>query len=110
MSSHAAPDVTEHEGADESAHAHPTDAVYIRVAIILAVVTAIEVGLYYQEIPTFNNAALLILAVLKFAIVAGYFMHLRFDNPILRRLFITGLVLAVGCYLTYLMTLGVFIG
>jgi hypothetical protein len=36
-------------------------------------------------------------------------MHLKFDNRILRRLFVTGLVLAVAVYVAYLLTMGVFL-
>jgi cytochrome c oxidase subunit 4 len=89
---------------------HPTEAFYVKVALILAVVTGIEVGLYYtsfSEVAT--NSILLALAVIKFVMVAAYFMHLRFDNRVLRRLFIAGFVLAVGCYMGYLMTLGIFV-
>ena len=90
--------------------AHPTEAFYIKVAIILAVITAVEVGLYYTKFSeAATNGALLILAAAKFVMVAAYFMHLKFDNRILRRLFVTGFVLAVLCYVAYLVTLGVFI-
>ena len=37
--------------------------------------------------------------IVKFAIVCGYFMHLQYDNPIFRRVFVFGLVLAVVVYL-----------
>ena len=92
-------------------HGHPSDGQYIRIAVILAVVTAVEVALYYKSLPgvNLNNAALGVLAVTKFAMVAAYFMHLKFDNRILRRLFVSGLVLAVAVYIAYLLTLGVFI-
>jgi cytochrome c oxidase subunit IV len=94
---------------DTGEHAHPTEAVYIRIAVILAALTAIEVGLYYTN---FNqqatNGALLVLAATKFVMVAAYFMHLKFDNRVLRRLFVSGFVLATFCYLAYLSTLGVF--
>ena len=90
--------------------AHPTDAQYMLIALILAILTGIEVGLYYLK---FNqgvtNGILLILAGFKFVIVAAYFMHLKFDNRILRRLFTTGFVLACFCYLAYMLTLGVFV-
>ena len=90
--------------------AHPTEAKYIRVALILAVLTAIEVGLYYTKFSeAATNAALIILAAVKFFMVAAYFMHLKFDNKLLRRLFITGFVLAASVYVAYLMTLGVFL-
>ena len=90
--------------------AHPTEAFYIKVAIILAVVTGIEVGLYYTS---FNQAAtngmLMALAGIKFVMVAAYFMHLKFDNHILRRLFIAGFILAAVVYVAYLLTMGVFL-
>ncbi len=91
---------------------HPTDATYIKIAVLLAVVTGLEVGLYYVKPKghgvDVTNAFLLVMAALKFAIVALYFMHLRFDNPLLRRLFVTGLITAGVVYLSYLQTLHVF--
>ncbi|MBW3669168.1 MAG: cytochrome C oxidase subunit IV family protein [Actinobacteria bacterium] len=90
--------------------AHPTEAFYIKIALILAVVTGAEVALYYIDPPDAANISiLLVMAAVKFAMVAAYFMHLRFDSRILRRLFLSGLVLAILVYVAYLMTLGVFI-
>lgn len=90
--------------------AHPTEVFYIKIAAILAVVTLIEVGLYYTDLGVaLTNTMLLALAGLKFVMVAAYFMHLRFDSRILRRLFISGFVLAATVYIAYLLTLGVFI-
>lgn len=90
--------------------AHPTEAQYIKIAIILAIVTAVEVGLYYTRFSeALTNSVLLALAAIKFVMVAAYFMHLKFDAKILRRLFVTGFVLATFCYVAYLMTLGVFV-
>ncbi len=107
------------EGVDHSAHdeeaevehgAHPTEAKYIRVALVLAALTAIEVGLYYTKFSeAATNAALILVAAVKFIMVAAYFMHLKFDNKLLRRLFITGFVLAASVYVAYLLTLGVFL-
>ncbi len=99
---------------DEEAHnehgAHPTEALYIKVALVLAVVTAVEVGLFYTKFSqTATNAALIALAAIKFVMVAAYFMHLKFDNKLLRRLFVTGFVLAASVYIAYLLTLGVFL-
>ena len=90
--------------------AHPTEALYVKVALILAVVTAIEVGLYYTKFsPSITNFTLIALAAVKFVMVAAYFMHLKFDNKLLRRLFISGFVLAASVYVAYLVTLGVFV-
>lgn len=90
---------------------HPSEAKYIKIALILGAVTAVEVALYYWSFSneTANNFVLILLAAFKFVIVAAYFMHLKFDNRILRRLFITGFVLATFCYVAYLLTLGVFL-
>lgn len=83
---------------------HPTDKQYIMIAVILAALTAIEVGLYYFELGAVNNYVLLILAAGKFVLVGLYFMHLKFDNRLLRQLFLTGIVLAIFCYfLVFLM-------
>ena len=90
--------------------AHPDEAKYVKVALILAAVTGVEVGLYYTKFSkTTTNLALLVLAAVKFIMVAAYFMHLKFDSRILRRLFITGFVLATFCYVSYLVTLGIFV-
>lgn len=102
MTTHAAP--TAHEETVHGAgHAHPGDGQYMLVALFLAVMTAIEVGLYYTDlanrvmIPT-----LVVLMVVKFGTVALWFMHLRFDSRLFRRLFLSGLVLAVLVYLAFL--------
>ena len=80
---------------DAHADEHPDDGVYVKVAAILAAVTAVEVGLYYTDLSGIQLVALLMgLAVIKFGMVVAYFMHLRFDARLLRRLFVTGVVLA----------------
>jgi cytochrome c oxidase subunit IV len=81
-------------------HAHPSDRDYYVVAVILGVLTAIEVSTYF-----FNNLSTTVLVVwlfplmiFKFGIVCGWFMHLRYDNPLFRRVFVFGLTLAVIVY------------
>ncbi|HEX2850707.1 MAG TPA: cytochrome C oxidase subunit IV family protein [Acidimicrobiales bacterium] len=90
---------------------HPSDFTYFKVFLILFAITAVEVLLYYKSIPgvNINNTALGVLAIAKFVIVVGYFMHLKFDNRILRRLFAGGLGLALLVYIAYLLTLGIFV-
>ena len=97
----------------EAEHEHPSEAVYVKVALVLGVLTGIEVALSYVKIggsQLLTNGSLLVLATIKFATVAMYFMHLKFDNPVLRRLFVTGIVLALAVYMLYLLTLHTFIG
>jgi len=96
------------EAALEERHAHPPDSEYILIALGLAVLTAIEVGIYYLKSNYGTIVVLLVLMVLKFSIVVGWFMHLRFDSPLLRRLFVGGLILAVSVYSVVLFMFGIF--
>ena len=105
----------DHEHADmnieHAHHDHPSEMIYIKVAAFLAVMTGIEVALSYVEIggQHVTIALLLVLAAVKFFTVVAYFMHLKFDHPWFRRLFVTGLVLAILIYVVYLSTLAAFI-
>jgi cytochrome c oxidase subunit 4 len=87
-------------------HQHPTDGQYIKVAIFLAVLTAVEVGTYFIEdaSTTFLVASLFPLMIIKFVVVAGWFMHLKYDNPLFRRVFVFGLILAIAVYAGILLT------
>ena len=89
---------------------HPGPRQYVVVALVLAVLTAIEVALFYMDfVPqTVVVTSLMVLMVLKFALVALWFMHLRFDSRIFRRLFVTGIILAISVFLIVLLTFGVF--
>ncbi|MFM8853718.1 MAG: cytochrome C oxidase subunit IV family protein [Acidimicrobiaceae bacterium] len=86
-----------------------SDAGYIRIAIILAAITALEVSTYYIDFGVLFLPALLIMMVIKFVMVVSYFMHLKFDNKIFSFLFYAGLVLAVGVYAAFLATFKFFI-
>jgi cytochrome c oxidase subunit 4 len=88
---------------------HPAEKQYMIVALVLAVITAIEVAISYAKgLGDASAPLLLILAGVKFFLVASYFMHLKFDNRILRRVFLTGMVLAAIVYGIVFLTLGVF--
>ncbi len=91
-------------------HSHPSPTKYVGIAVFLAIVTALEVALYYITMPEWLVVVLLlILATMKFAIVAAFFMHLKFDSPMLRRLFVTGIILAGVVYTIALLTLSVLV-
>jgi cytochrome c oxidase subunit IV len=96
------------EAALDSRHAHPSDAQYILIALGLAFLTAVEVAVYYLHSDSATIGVLLVLMVLKFAVVVGFFMHLRFDSRVLRRLFLGGLTLAVSVYTIVLFAFGIF--
>ena len=86
-------------------HAHPSESEYIKVAIFLAVVTAAEVAVYYvEQLEDFLVPILLVFAVIKFVMVVLWFMHLRFDSRIFRRLFTIGMLLALSVYAIVLTT------
>ncbi|MCU1395754.1 MAG: hypothetical protein JWM34_4182 [Ilumatobacteraceae bacterium] len=108
--SHKVDDVVEPaHGVDETPpgdHKHGlTDAGYVKVAIILALMTGMEVTLSYLHLSGhIFMPALLILMVAKFWTVVSYFMHLKFDNKIFTRLFYTGLFLSMFVFLAALCT------
>jgi cytochrome c oxidase subunit IV len=90
---------------------HPQPAKYVMIAAVLVVVTAAEVGLFYLQgdIPDgLITALLLTFAVIKFFLVASWYMHLRTDKPIFRNFFVLGIVAAITLYLIVLTTLHVF--
>jgi cytochrome c oxidase subunit 4 len=82
----------------EAAHGHPTDALYVKVALILAALTALEVSTYYVDFGPLFLPVLLILMAVKFVVVVLFFMHLRFDSKLFGRVFWSGLILAVAVY------------
>jgi cytochrome c oxidase subunit IV len=87
-----------HDAMHEEQHA--TNEIYIRVAIILAIITAIEVFIYY--LPSARPLlvpALILLSLAKFLLVVGYFMHLKYDSPLFRFMFFAGLILTLGVFL-----------
>lgn len=92
------------ESLEAHEHAHPSDAKYIQIALILGVVTALEVSTYFVDFGGFALPVLYILMIVKFAMVVAFFMHLRFDSSLFRRVFLSGLVLAVSVYVAALAT------
>ena len=94
----------------EHAHEHPSDLKYVKIALLLGAITALEVGTYFIEdaSTTFLVASLFPMMIAKFAIVTGYFMHLKYDNPLFKRVFVFGLVLAVVVFLIALVSMQYF--
>lgn len=101
-----APDHTAAAPDHTADHAHPSDWQYIKIALLLALLTAIEVFTYFESVHNMSAAALFIvltlLMVLKFVYVAAWFMHLKFDSVLFRRVFQVGIVMALGVYLAML--------
>ena len=90
----------------ETEHAHPSDWQYIKIALLLAVLTALEVFTYFESVHNLSDAALYViltvLMVLKFVYVVAWFMHLKFDSMIFRRVFQVGIAMALAVYLIML--------
>ena len=86
-----------------------SDAGYIKIALILAAITALEVSTYYVDFGPLFMPSLLIMMVVKFVMVVSYFMHLKFDSRIFSFMFYTGLGLALFVYITALATFKFFI-
>ena len=102
------------EAHDAEHHDHPSDWEYVKIALVLAVMTAVEVLTYFESVFTFfeNRTLLLttlfVLMIAKFWLVARMFMHLKQDKPILSRAFAGGLALAVAVYLITLLAFDFF--
>ena len=83
---------------------HPSPREYVRIAVILAMVTAAEVAIYYIEAAKDLLIPLLFLfAFIKFTLVVLWFMHLRFDSRTYARFFVLGLAGAVTLYIAVLL-------
>ncbi len=84
-------------------HGHPSQQVYLLIALILALATGLEVWVYYIDaIEDILLPILFALAAIKFVLVAGWFMHLRFDSTAFTAMFFGGLILAFAVFLVVL--------
>lgn len=85
---------------------HPKERTYVRVALVLALITLAEIFASYITVADWIKIVALVgMSVVKFWVVAAYFMHLKFDNPALRKPFITGIFLAGTIYTIVLLSL-----
>ena len=81
-------------------HAHPGPKTYIKIAVILTAITAVEVLVFYVDsLKSYLVPILAVLSAIKFYLVAAYYMHLKFDSKIFTRLLVGGIVLAFGIML-----------
>lgn len=76
---------------------HPTPVMYFKIAMTLSFITAVEVGVFYLEfIKYWIIPVLVILSAGKFALVAMFYMHLKYDSKIFSWIFVGGMMLAVS--------------
>lgn len=77
-------------------HQHPTFGTFVKIGIVLFLITILEwAGLLINGIPFIVKAALIGLSVAKFILVGGYFMHLKWEKKLLAWAFGFGFVLAL---------------
>ncbi len=105
---------TEGHGAGD--HAHPTPGLYLKVAVVLFILTALEVLAYevghrptwplHGLVEPLVVPILLILSAAKFALVAMFYMHLKQDSKLFTNLFVWPIVLA-GVIILMLLVLSV---
>jgi cytochrome c oxidase subunit 4 len=87
---------TDSQGGGEQHAGHASVGTYVLIGVILTVITAVEVAIFY--IPALDRVlvpTLLVLSAAKFVIVVMFYMHLRYDHPIFRRVFFGPLMLAI---------------
>jgi cytochrome c oxidase subunit 4 len=93
----------------EAAHSkgHASRSTYWLIAVILGILTMLEVAVFY--VPLLHEVIvpiLLVLSAAKFVLVAMFFMHLKFDRPILTTLFAGGIVVATVIILAMMLLFG----
>jgi cytochrome c oxidase subunit IV len=89
---------------------HATVGTYIRVALVLLGVTALEVGvIYVRPLAPIIVPLLLAMSAAKFALVALFFMHLRYEPRVLAFLFVGPLTLAAGLVVALITLRGAFL-
>ena len=77
-------------------HDHPTAATYTKIAVTLVILTALEVAVYYVEsIRAYLVPILIVLMIVKFALVAMYYMHLKQDSKLFSGLFVFPILIAI---------------
>lgn len=84
----------EHSQATQHAHASTRD--YLRVGVILFILTVLEVAvIYIDALQSVLVPILVLLSIWKFVLVVQVFMHLKYDSRIYTGFFTVGLTLAV---------------
>ena len=88
---------------------HPGAREYLAIGFLLLVITIVEVAIYY--IPAMKPVlvpSLLTLSATKFALVAMFYMHLKFDHKLFSWLFVVPMFIAAAVILALMKLFGVF--
>ncbi len=83
---------------------HISARTYIGVFVALAVLTAIEIAVTYLPLP--RIPVLVPLALAKAALVALFYMHLKYDRRVLALLFLFGVLMAIALITSLVLLFG----
>ena len=89
---------------------HAGVGIYVAVAVILTVITALEFSaIYIRALTPILVPLLLIMSAAKFILVVLFFMHLRYDSRVLATVFFGPLVIAIGLVVALTTLTGAFL-
>jgi cytochrome c oxidase subunit 4 len=92
--------MTDHPG-------HASVSTYVKVAVILTLVTAMEFSaIYIRQLTPILIPLLLVMSAAKFALVVLFFMHLRYESRALSVVFAGSLTIAAGIALALMALMG----
>jgi cytochrome c oxidase subunit 4 len=89
---------------------HAGIGIYVAVAAILTVITALEFSvIYIRALTPILVPLLLVMSAAKFILVVLFFMHLRYDSRVLSTVFFGPLVIAIGLVVALTTLTGAFL-
>jgi len=95
MSTESGSPVVQSQG-DQAHGGHATVGTYVLIGVILTIITAVEVAVFYIEaLAGVLVPVLVTLSATKFVIVVLFYMHLRYDHPLFSRVFFGPMLLAL---------------
>jgi|SRR5579872_3862841 cytochrome c oxidase subunit 4 len=84
----------------EKEQAHISNSVYLIVGGFLIVLTAMEITVsYIHALRPVMVPILVVLAIAKFALIAMFFMHLRYEKWMVNTMFVFPLTIALGVFI-----------
>jgi len=100
-----------HLPADEHTQGHPGPALYAIIALALVILTLMELAVYYVSfLQPVLVPILILLAIAKFFLVGGFYMHLYYDQRIFSIFFVFPLILAFFIGAALLMIFSALVG
>lgn len=84
--------------------AHGTVKLYVIFAVVLCVITFIEWFIFkHKESMGLSNPVMVVvllgLSLIKFIMVCGWYMHLRYDRKILTKMFVAAMAISLSVFI-----------